>query len=71
MVAVMVRRQTRKTSPKKGKRAEIYLRAMEIVKEWGRQGGRTRAQKLSSERRQEIAMRASATRWAKAKKKPK
>lgn len=42
--------------------------ALEAFRQWGRQGGKKRAQKLSVSERQEAARKASQARWAKAKK---
>ncbi len=50
--------------------SRALARALELFREWGRQGGRARAAKLSAKRRRELARKAVAARWAKAKRQP-
>jgi hypothetical protein len=54
--------------PKRKLPPEIHAYFVMIGKRGGMKGGKARAEKLSPERRKEIAQKAIATRWEKAKK---
>ena len=54
--------------PKEEKRAEKNQAAVELGRLGGLKGGRARAEKLSKKRRAEIARKAAAVRWNRAKK---
>lgn len=50
---------------KRSPRTQDIQRVMEIVRQWGREGGKTRARRLSADERRESARKAALARWRK------